>query len=259
MGRIAVRLTAAALVALCLAACFAGRASATGGVGGQNVAEAASLRIGATMHGALYDSNFYGGYSVSYWTLGLLQGDSVTIRTKGSGRNGMPPCQLLFMPGTTDNNVGSTTPMLSSVEETLTGNRDVQRFEPATEEGVYILAMTNADVFLVGQLQCLSAAPGTRFTFKVSVVGADGVAAKTEGASGDQAAEASTSVPADTGSTHVVKRGQSLWAIAHGVVGETASDARIVREVQRLWRLNANAIGSGSPDLIFPGQELRLQ
>jgi nucleoid-associated protein YgaU len=55
-----------------------------------------------------------------------------------------------------------------------------------------------------------------------------------------------------------VKAGQSLWLIAESVLGDGASDAQIATEVERLWQLNAERIGTGDPDLIYPGQELRL-
>ena len=38
-----------------------------------------------------------------------------------------------------------------------------------------------------------------------------------------------------------------------------ARHPEIAFEVGRLWRLNAMRIGTGNPDLIFPGQELRLK
>ncbi len=37
-----------------------------------------------------------------------------------------------------------------------------------------------------------------------------------------------------------------------------AGDAQVAVEVERLWQLNADRIGTGNPDLIYPGQELRL-
>jgi hypothetical protein len=58
---------------------------------------------------------------------------------------------------------------------------------------------------------------------------------------------------------HVVKPGESLWAIAEKRLGPRASDAEIAREVNRLWELNATkVIKTGDPDLILPGQRLRL-
>jgi hypothetical protein len=58
---------------------------------------------------------------------------------------------------------------------------------------------------------------------------------------------------------HVVEPGQSLWAIAERRLGPRASDAAIAREVNRLWELNdTEVIKTGDPDLILPGQRLRL-
>ena len=61
-----------------------------------------------------------------------------------------------------------------------------------------------------------------------------------------------------SGGTRVVKPGQSLWVIAQSVVGR-ASIAQIAFQVRRLWRLNSARIGTGDPDLIYAGQELRLK
>ena len=58
---------------------------------------------------------------------------------------------------------------------------------------------------------------------------------------------------------HTVKQGESLWSIAADVLGEDAGSARIAREVQRLWELNDERIGTGQPDLLFAGTRLRLR
>jgi hypothetical protein len=58
---------------------------------------------------------------------------------------------------------------------------------------------------------------------------------------------------------HVVLRGESLWSIASDVLGHGASVARVAREVDRLWELNEDRIGTGSPDLLFTGTRLRLR
>jgi hypothetical protein len=42
------------------------------------------------------------------------------------------------------------------------------------------------------------------------------------------------------------------------MLGAGADDAAIARGVDQLWRLNADAIGTGSPELIRPGQRLLL-
>ena len=57
---------------------------------------------------------------------------------------------------------------------------------------------------------------------------------------------------------HVVRPGDSLWAIAERLLGPGASPARVSREVQRLWSLNHERIGTGDPDLLMVGTELRL-
>jgi hypothetical protein len=58
---------------------------------------------------------------------------------------------------------------------------------------------------------------------------------------------------------HTVQRGESLWSIATDVLGGGASTDRVAREVQRLWELNAERIGTGSPDLLYAGTRLRLR
>jgi nucleoid-associated protein YgaU len=113
--------------------------------------------------------------------------------------------------------------------------------------------MTNVDSFLSGPHQCLDASPGRPFTFTLTVAHRGGGAGSEQGAGkGGQAAPGGAA-------THVVERGQSLWAIAQSLLGAGARNSRVVSVVARLWRLNAARIGSGDPDLIFPGQTLRLQ
>jgi nucleoid-associated protein YgaU len=60
-------------------------------------------------------------------------------------------------------------------------------------------------------------------------------------------------------SAYVVRAGDSLWTIATSLLGADASPSAVAREVQRLWALNADRIGGGDPDLIFPGERLRLR
>jgi len=74
------------------------------------------------------------------------------------------------------------------------------------------------------------------------------------GTSSDRA----TSRPAQGPSTHVVRSGESLWVIAEQRLGDQASDAEIATAVERLWQLNAQRIGTGNPDLIYPGQTLQV-
>jgi hypothetical protein len=58
---------------------------------------------------------------------------------------------------------------------------------------------------------------------------------------------------------HVVEAGESLWSIAGDRLGGERSPARIAREVNRLWELNREQIGTGDPDLILVGTKLRLR
>jgi len=242
-----------AAIALCMVAWVSGATSALAAEGAKTIARAPSVTLGKTQHGSLYDSAFYSGYSVAYWKLPILKGDRISMRTSADGGEA-PPCQLLFMPGTDDLNVGATSPMLDPRDSTRDGSRDTQRWI-ASDTGTYVLAMTNADVYLSGPHQCLAAPSGTPFTFKVSVVhrGAGG-RPDHGGGSGDDAAQESSAH-----STHVVEPGQSLWMIARGLIGKPDSIAQVAFEVERLWHLNAERIGTGTPDLIFPGLELRLK
>jgi len=70
--------------------------------------------------------------------------------------------------------------------------------------------------------------------------------------------------PADTGrnlagrGSYVVRPGDCLWHIAAGLLPDGAGDAQIAQEVQRIWRLNEDRIGTGDPNLLLVGTELRL-
>lgn len=63
--------------------------------------------------------------------------------------------------------------------------------------------------------------------------------------------------PLATGHDYVVQPGDSLWSIARRLLPAGASDAQVAREVSRLWTLNASRIGTGDPNLISVGLELR--
>jgi hypothetical protein len=59
--------------------------------------------------------------------------------------------------------------------------------------------------------------------------------------------------------THIVRAGESLWSIASDFLGSDVSTARTAREVNRLWQLNRERIGTGDPDLLMVGTRLRLR
>jgi len=56
-----------------------------------------------------------------------------------------------------------------------------------------------------------------------------------------------------------VRPGESLWSIAANLLGDRATVPRIAREVNRLWELNDERIGTGRPDLLFAGTRLKLR
>ncbi len=77
--------------------------------------------------------------------------------------------------------------------------------------------------------------------------GGAGVSSRAAGASGT-----------DVSGRHVVRSGESLWLVAEHMLGDRATDAEIAAAVEQLWELNAGRIATGDPDLIYPGQALRL-
>jgi resuscitation-promoting factor RpfA len=76
---------------------------------------------------------------------------------------------------------------------------------------------------------------------------------------------AAVSQPADAagdsfrGAGYRVREGDSLWSIAARRLGPEASAGQIARQVNRLWELNADRIGTGNPSLIHVGTMLRLR
>ncbi len=69
-------------------------------------------------------------------------------------------------------------------------------------------------------------------------------------------------VPVDSktraGAWIVVKPGDSLWKIAAGRIPPGSSNEEIWREVVAIWDENAGRIGTGDPNVIFPGTRLRM-
>lgn len=59
--------------------------------------------------------------------------------------------------------------------------------------------------------------------------------------------------------SYVVRPGDCLWHIAAALLPAGADTAAIEAEVARLWRLNADRIGTGDPGLIYAGTTLRLR
>jgi nucleoid-associated protein YgaU len=67
-----------------------------------------------------------------------------------------------------------------------------------------------------------------------------------------------TGAPSGQPRTVVVRPGDSLWAIAQKLLGPRASAPAVERKLVAIWNLNAIRIGTGDPNLIFPGTHLRL-
>jgi LysM repeat protein len=61
------------------------------------------------------------------------------------------------------------------------------------------------------------------------------------------------------GSSYRIRPGDSLWSIARRMLGPDASAGQVAREVNRLWELNQDRIGTGNPSLIYAGTTLRLK
>lgn len=58
--------------------------------------------------------------------------------------------------------------------------------------------------------------------------------------------------------SYSVRHGDCLWSIAERLLPASAGFVEIEAEVQRLWRLNEDRIGTGDPSLIYAGTTLRL-
>ena len=59
--------------------------------------------------------------------------------------------------------------------------------------------------------------------------------------------------------TYVVKPGDCLWHIAARILPGGAEIEAVAGKVAELWRLNEDRIGTGDPNLIYAGTELRLR
>jgi hypothetical protein len=57
---------------------------------------------------------------------------------------------------------------------------------------------------------------------------------------------------------YVVRRGDCLWHIAAAALPAGSDTQAIADKVAELWRLNEDRIGTGDPNLIYPGTVLRL-
>jgi len=83
---------------------------------------------------------------------------------------------------------------------------------------------------------------------------------RSERSAGQSAADGNTSEPtrADSPpSVHVVAEGECLWSIAERRLGPAATNTQLASYIDQLWRLNAERLGTGNPNLIYTGQQLR--
>ncbi|MEA2361313.1 MAG: hypothetical protein QOD71_458 [Thermoleophilaceae bacterium] len=58
---------------------------------------------------------------------------------------------------------------------------------------------------------------------------------------------------------YTVRPGDSLWSIARRLIGTNATNGRIAKQVTRIWQLNRERIGTGDPNLLHVGTQLRLR
>lgn len=75
------------------------------------------------------------------------------------------------------------------------------------------------------------------------------------------AQEAPPAAPAPAvvdGSSYTVRPGDCLWSIAEALLPSGAGNEEIAAEVARLWRTNADRIGTGDPNVILAGTVLKL-
>jgi nucleoid-associated protein YgaU len=81
----------------------------------------------------------------------------------------------------------------------------------------------------------------------------------TGGASTQEAQQQNNNITSETAvpPALVVEPGDSLWAIAQERLGAGASPQQVAEEVERIHALNRGRIAD-DPNLLFPGQELRL-
>jgi hypothetical protein len=56
----------------------------------------------------------------------------------------------------------------------------------------------------------------------------------------------------------VVKPGDSLWSIARRLIGPQASNEAVEQKLLSIWDANFRRIGTGDPNLIFPGTRLAV-
>lgn len=143
---------------------------------------------------------------------------------------------------------GKATPYLALAP----GRHDLAAVRAGTDE-----KLLSADgVRLRGSTTTSAIVIGTRGEPARIITVTDRVARRESGASGSRSTS-STSIRRRSG-TRTVRRGDSMWSIARDNLGDDASGAAVSRELHRLWGLNASAIGTDDPNLIFPGQRVRL-
>jgi nucleoid-associated protein YgaU len=95
--------------------------------------------------------------------------------------------------------------------------------------------------------------------------GAQAPAAPTEQEAPAPSTQLVATPPADPGrslggkNSYVVRPGDCLWHIAAAVLPAGSDTQAIEDKVAELWSMNEDRIGTGDPDLIYPGTVLRLR
>jgi hypothetical protein len=121
----------------------------------------------------------------------------------------------------------------------------------------------SADAYAAGRSAPILTVNGLKLQSGVSysaiVVGTRGQAVRVvtvtdRGAPLTRSSAPSSSDPASV----VVAPGDSLWKIAAAHVAPGAGNAAVYAEVIRIWNANAGRIGTGDPNLVFPGTRLSI-
>lgn len=192
-----------------------------------------------------------------YTVVALLSGGRLTLKSYADGRAPSRGARLRVI---------HAAPELGNPDLTVDGKTVAEdfRYEAATpylslEPGKHRYAARGpqADAMLSGRV---ALEPARAYTGLV--VGSRGerlrvVLALDDAGAGGGGGSASTT-PTSRPGQYTVRPGDSLWTIAEGRLGAGATDAAVAQQVVRVWSTNKQRIGTGDPDLIYPGTVLRV-